>query len=507
MAEECCSALSCCFRCCRRSAKLHTNESNDEYPFRELKAKLYTISTVHFYLPFYPVAWMDVVIPRHKHGSFMQTYIITRPRYGTLKLIGAVLVFTLGLPILYANFMMPYPCAIKEIMEMKLVNGTVVDDMKKYNRQLGCFTEDYLKDPMSLRDCAVLFGASISLIHLFQLLAYIIHMGPEKIKNTFRLIELNLLLFAKPLLPRLFYNGMGPVGTSHSSWRRFSRHGLQKEWSYLHDLYGAVDYVIGTILLAVLLILGLALSGWVSAEAEDLTRRARNATAGAVLGLALARLVFLVMNYVVGAPSDFVAIVEEELKRYRPEDELLSGDSNEINQSHLDIQLQKAMKVFTKWERELEGSKKHYREHYDKFMAAFKARGREVLVELVEDIKSDNLYKLNGVVHDLFQTQLSIFCTSFCGLSVLASLDMVSYLAAYFDPNLIFCDYVDGWRRKFILTSVYIAVPDACLCQHRRSSAHPAYWHVHETPGVQQRTVMQLEKTLSRTSSSSAQDA
>eukprot|EP00928_Gymnodinium_smaydae_P003488 TRINITY_DN11248_c0_g1_i2.p1 TRINITY_DN11248_c0_g1~~TRINITY_DN11248_c0_g1_i2.p1 ORF type:complete len:487 (+),score=51.65 TRINITY_DN11248_c0_g1_i2:55-1461(+) len=426
------------FRRHSASVKLPSRQHHhgfDEQSHRLLQAQCFALSYLHYYLPIYPVCWLV----RKVDPEFLVVYLQKRSRYGTLKCIVAAAFFALCLPFAYAHTLMAYPCTPKE---MALTGGNIT--RVDFVRELDCAFQDWMMSPKSF----LLGGASLVLSTLVMSTLYRL-MGDD---DNFNSVDRTLYQFLSQrivtYLPNVFYNGMGRMGTRHSSKQVFHENGLDMHYSWMHDLFGTVDYAMICITLALSMSISFVTIGCYSDGYKGIA-------VGGLFGYVISLFEFVVMNYVLGASYELIEIVDCELRRFAPEGSALDFDVNPP-----------VLKGTTRYtmRQQVEKSASLYDQFGNTLIAEeIRKHGMQVLNSLITRLieRVHTRYMSRECCFHLFQARFGTFATDHYSVDCLSLIDMNALLCAYFDPSL------HTWKsHRYCINKVYIAVPHNVHCAY-----------------------------------------
>lgn len=403
------------------------------------QAQLQAVNYLHAYLPMYPVCW----ICRKLDRQFLYVYLKNRTKFVTLKVALAMFFFSTCFPYLYENVAVGNTC-VETGWNLKSPIPSYGDHMTMKPDKSTCAAE------ASFRSTNIMiWGFGITLVTCLVLLMI------SRFRHQFRNIEFQLLTFMKPYLPRVFFNGMGPLGSSHSLWSMLHEpeRDLSRHFNILHDLLGSVDIVLCCLGLVASLVLTLTVMGW---RSQGLA----GSTLGASVALVMGRLELLVMNHWLGASDTLMGIVESELRTARPYMKVLGG---------LDLHI-RTDKLRRKTD-----------EVADYYMNLARERNHVELQHLSEQIRSDGFDVLHyiatwlkqherdllttfGCAWELFQAGASFTCTEYT-LASLSLLDPSTLLGLYFMPDWNKLSGLCGWQIQGDLARVYIPNPNNIYCE------------------------------------------
>jgi len=322
----------------------------------------------------------------------------------------------------------------------------------------GCELEDFLR---SLHNGfaitgPVLFVSSVALWLLLQI-------GFRRNRG----IQMQIMWFAKPMLPRLFYNGMGPAQSDHSAWHIFKKYGLEKHWSWLHDSMGSLDLVVSALALMFTIAIGFVVMGYY-------TDGIAGATKGAAAGTAVGRLMLLVLNYALGASYCFISYVDEQLHGFQPYKKVMNHETG-IREEYVQSKVKHAAEVIRS-----AGMKTKERTRWD-------GKGLE---ELVQRIEEEGPKLLQTMVDWLLEHQDSLFCVqNSCwhlfhtndtyssdqySIACLSMMDIPNLLATYCDPEWSILGRFtkfngERWTPSFKLSTVYMGYPHQLLSKRMKN--------------------------------------
>lgn len=416
---------------------------NDE---QTMRAMLHTVARLHTFLPVYPSAFVD----RKLSLGFFDYYLKVRPRYGLLKVLLSVAVACFPLPYIYAQTVMPYPCFEHRYEIQEQAKNHTYDARLT---RLECDSEDYLRDPKNVWHGVFAFVGTLIAAGVLS-----------AIGNRRKAWEYYLLLMVKPVMNRIFYNGMGPWGTHHSSWQIFIRHGCQKQWSYMHDALGTVDYAVISLCLAVVVPTQIVcILFWE-------TRTFKGVSTGLVVGSVIARIVIHLSNIIFGANEALIDAVHMDLKRLNLENLCIDFNRNGAPHTMED-------KIHQEKERAVNYLKDQAKK-FEKTGHSEKQQSAQALISQVEKHGELKLRQLadylrrhwsevvanSDMIYLLYEKCDSRCSISSVGLCAITLLDPTLFLIRFFDPEM--CVFGDIWEKDEILTEVHIISPINAICMY-----------------------------------------
>jgi len=412
-----------------------------------LEAQLHAVAHIHYHLPMYPVAW----ICQKADPNFLLLYLKARTKYNTLKVVAVAVVFSRFFPFLYANVVMTDPCkpAQYEARPASIESGPY---LTLTPLGLECDVVGFVRSPR-----IILWGPWV-LLSVFLLTWIFMQLG-----NRFRRTQFKLLMLAKPFMWRIFFNGLGLRGTQHGAWEMFCHTipgaDLRNQYSVYHDFLGTVDICMFCLALVCVVVVSCLMVG-------AMLHGLRGALFGGSIGLVVSRVLFALLNALLGASDSLIATVEAKLKNHQPHRRILRNSAQEVCERAIEREVSEA----ARWVEQSSGVSAEDLPAAKELAARIRLSGAQVLKGIAVWLKRHEVEMAHTqqACYNLYLANGAMFAGTEYTIASLSFLDLQIFLMAYFDPDWqTIAKFQTERRCHRHLRTIHIGAPKILLCTKR----------------------------------------
>lgn len=423
-----------------------------------LKAQLYAVSNLHFFLPLCPNAWIMYMLDCKKDQEkfFLHQVYLRNHKPTTLYMI-ITMIAILGFgPCTYAHTVMSNPCEMRNFTLSEIVSAPA-GLVNLTEHSTDCSLRKWMLEPhLGSAVLSVLSGFVFAAVGKFVLYVTRRRDGHAHISVSSTFILL-LLTLTEMFLPRVVYSGLGPC------WEGRSNCGsalLEEDFRTLYDVLGTSDLLVSCLSTALVTFLSSVI---VATMHFGLT----GAPAGAAIGSLLARFVLFFLNYVIGASSKLITYVDGELLDFQPHRKVFKSDQRQVDTEYIDRMVLKTYDLLLQ-DKKMKDIAEAVREHG--------AKKVEYIAKWLLTHQSELAY-LQGSCYRLFRVRSSSYTCGEFELAALTMMNIECFLVSYFAEEKNF-ELETVWNTHFLISETYITNPVKKICRGHRG--HP--WMILRRP-------------------------